>query len=113
MLLDMQRLRRWIDRRFPPRPGEASLLLRMESALASYVRGQALLSLILGASAGIGVYVLGVTGLLPGADHYALICGAWVALPEVLPYLGPWLGAIPVGIYAVVVDPISLIWVTL
>ena len=36
-----------------------------------------------------------------------------MALTEVLPYLGPWLGAIPVGIYAVVVDPVSLIWVTL
>jgi predicted PurR-regulated permease PerM len=113
MLLDMNRLHRWIDRKFPPRPGEGPLLYRMESALASYVRGQALLSLIIGASAGLGVYILGVTGLLPNADKYALIFGAWVALTEVLPYLGPWLGAIPVGIYALVVDPVSIIWVTL
>jgi predicted PurR-regulated permease PerM len=31
----------------------------------------------------------------------------------VLPYLGPWLGAVPVGIYALVVHPTSIIWVTL
>jgi predicted PurR-regulated permease PerM len=113
MLLDMPRLHRAIDRRFPPRPGEGSLLLRIESALASYVRGQALLSVIIGASAGIGIYILGVTGLLPGGDTYALVFGAWVALTELLPYLGPWLGAIPVGIYALVVDPIAVLWVTL
>jgi predicted PurR-regulated permease PerM len=109
----MHRLRRAVDRRFPPRPGEQPLLLRIEGALASYVRGQVLLSLIIGASAGIGIYILGVTGLLPHAQNYALIFGAWVALTEVLPYLGPWLGAIPAGAYALVVHPTSIIWVTL
>jgi predicted PurR-regulated permease PerM len=113
MLLDMPRLNRVIDRRFPPRPGETPLLLRIEHALASYVRGQALLSLIIGASAGIGIYVLGVTGLLPHGENYALIFGGWVALTEVLPYLGPWLGVIPVGIYAIVVHPPSILWVIL
>jgi putative heme transporter len=112
MLLDMPRLHRVVDRRFPPNEG-GPLLLRIESALASYVRGQALLSLIIGASAALGIYILGVTGLLPHGENYALVFGAWVALTEVLPYLGPWLGAIPVGIYAVVVHPTSLIWVTL
>ncbi len=112
MLLDMPRLHRVVDRRFPPNEG-GPLLLRIESALASYVRGQALLSLIIGASAALGVYILGVTGLLPHGENYALVFGAWVALTEVLPYLGPWLGAIPVGIYALVVHPPSLIWVTL
>jgi predicted PurR-regulated permease PerM len=112
MLLDMPRLHRVVDRRFPPQGGDP-LLIRIEHALASYVRGQALLSFIIGASAGIGIYILGVTGLLPHADSYALVFAAWVALTEVLPYLGPWLGAIPVGVYALVVDPISIIWVTL
>jgi len=44
---------------------------------------------------------------------YALLFGGWVALTELIPYLGPWLGAIPAGIYAAVVHPISLIWVTI
>ena len=30
-----------------------------------------------------------------------------------LPYLGPWLGAIPPVIYALVVDPLSALWVAL
>ena len=75
MLLDMQRLARVVDRRFPPHGGRP-LISRMEHALVSYVRGQILLSLIIGASAGIGLWILGVTGLLPGADNYALLFGA-------------------------------------
>ena len=38
-------------------------------------------------------------------SNYALVFGAWVALTEVLPYLGPWLGAIPPVVYALVVAP--------
>ena len=104
---------RAIDRRFPPRPGELPLLRSMEHALASYVRGQAALSLIIGVSAGIGIWILGAIGLLPHAQQYALLFGAWVALTEVIPYLGPWLGAIPPFIYALVVHPISALWVAL
>jgi predicted PurR-regulated permease PerM len=112
MLLDMQRLSRAVNRRFPPAGGRP-LISRMEHALVSYVRGQILLSLIIGSSAGLGIWILGVTGLLPGADNYALLFGAWVAFTEVLPYLGPWLGAIPPAIYALVVHPFSVIWVIL
>jgi predicted PurR-regulated permease PerM len=113
MLIDMQRLGRALDRRFPPRPGERSLLLRMEHALVSYVRGQAALSLIIGTSAGIGLWVLAVAGALPNAQQYALLFGAWVALTEIIPYLGPWLGAIPAVVYALVVHPLSALWVVL
>jgi predicted PurR-regulated permease PerM len=113
MLLDMQRLGRVIDRRFPPRPGEHPLLMSIERALASYVRGQAALSLIIGASAGIGLWVLAALGLLPHGQQYALLFGAWVAVTEIIPYLGPWLGAVPAVIYALVVHPISALWVVL
>jgi predicted PurR-regulated permease PerM len=83
----------------------------MEQAVAGYVKGQFLISLIIGASAGVGVWILGALGLVPGADKYALLFGAWVGLMELIPYLGPWLGAIPVAIYALVVHPISILWV--
>jgi predicted PurR-regulated permease PerM len=85
----------------------------MERAVAGYVRGQVLLSLIIGTSAGIGMWVLGTVGLVPGADKYAVLFGAWVAVMELIPYLGPWLGAIPPIIYALVVHPISAVWVAL
>jgi predicted PurR-regulated permease PerM len=113
MLLDMGRLSAAVDRRFPPRPDSGSLIPRLESALAGYVRGQVLLSLIIGVSAGIGLWVLGTLGWAEGMDQYALLFGAWVGFMELIPYLGPWLGAIPPVIYALIVDPVSAIWVTL
>ncbi len=113
MLLDMGRLSAAVDRRFPPRPDSGSLIPRIEKALAGYVRGQVLLSLIIGVSAGVGLWVLGTLGWAEGMDQYALLFGAWVGAMELIPYLGPWLGAIPPIIYALIVDPVSAIWVTL
>jgi len=113
MLLDMQRFGRAIDRRYPPRPGERTLLRSIEHSLASYVRGQVLLSLIIGTSAGIGLWTLATVGLLPRGQQYALLFGALVAATEVIPYLGPWLGAIPPFTYALVVHPLSALWVAL
>src|SRR5207237_9085910 len=113
MLLDMPRLRRVVDRRFPPAPGSSSLLTRIERALASYVRGQVLLSLIIGTSAGLGLWLLGTIGWAPGADRYAVLFGAWVAITELIPYVGPWLGAIPRSLYELVVHPLAALWVLL
>ena len=113
MLLDMPRFARFADRRFPPLDGGLPLTQRVERALVGYVNGQLLVSVIIGASAGLGMYVLGVLGWVPGADDYALVFGAWVAFTELIPYVGPWLGSIPPALYALVVDPISFIWVAL
>ncbi len=110
MLLDMERLERLIDRRFPPGAG-VPLTMRIERALASYVRGQLILSTVIGLSAGIGMWILGRTGLVPGADRYALLFGVWTAVIEVIPYIGPWLSAVPPAIYALVVHPVSVFWV--
>ncbi len=113
MLLDLPRLQRAIDRRFPPQPGSTALLLRMERSLTSYVRGQALVSLIIGTSAGVGLWLLGVLGWLPHGQKYALLFGAWTAVTELIPYLGPWLGSIPPLLYAIVTHPLSAVWVAL
>ena len=104
MLLDMPRLEAAIDRRFPP-AGGMPLTLRIERALIGYVRGQLLLSTIIGTSAGVGMWILGVTGLVPGAENYALVFGLWTAAVEVIPYIGPWLSAVPPAIYALVTIP--------
>src|SRR6185295_9475284 len=112
-LLDIERLSRRIDRRFPPARGSPPLLVQIEQALVGYVKGQALLSLIIGLSAGLGLWLLGTLGLAPGMTKYAVLFGAWVAFTELIPYLGPWLGAVPPFIYALIVHPISALWVAL
>ena len=113
MLLDIHRLGRVLDRRFPATDGGPPLLERMESALVSYVKGQLALSLIIAATAALGLWLLGATGLVPGLDRYALLFAAWVAFTELIPYLGPWLGAVPPVIYALFVHPLSAVWVAL
>ena len=110
MLLDMPRLERSIDERFPPHEGPP-LTQQIESALWGYVRGQAILSTVIGSSAGIGMWILGETGLVEGAEEYALLFGLWTAFIEVIPYIGPWLSAVPPVLYALFVDPIGVIWV--
>jgi predicted PurR-regulated permease PerM len=112
MLLDMQRLERSIDSRFPPHGGPP-LTQQIEGALWGYLKGQAILSTVIGTSAGVGMYILGVTGLVEGADEYALLFGLWTAFIEVIPYIGPWLSAVPPVIYALFVDPVGVIWVAL
>jgi predicted PurR-regulated permease PerM len=111
MLLDMPRLARTVDRRFPPHPGSRPLMWRVEHSLVAYVKGQLLLSAIIGTSAGVGLWLLGITGLLPGGDTYALLFGLFVAATELIPYLGPWLGALPPFFYALAVHPVAAIWV--
>ena len=115
MLLDIQRWSDRINRRFPPRHGDdPGLIGRMEQAIASYVRGQLLLSLIIGVSTGVGIYILGVVGAMPHGEKYAVAFGAWAGITELIPYIGPWLGAIPPVLYALVQGgPLSALWVAL
>jgi len=113
MLLDMDRLARAANRRFPSAPGTTPLVERMEKALLSYVKGQLALSVIIGASSGIGLWILGMTGLLPNGGKYALIFGVWAGVTELIPYVGPWLGAAPPVVYALVQHPLSAVWVVL
>jgi predicted PurR-regulated permease PerM len=113
MLLDMHRLAAAIDRRFPPAPGTLPLIQRMEIALAGYVKGQLLLSLIIGASAGVGIWILGMTGLMPNGTKYAAAFGVWAGICELIPYVGPWLGGAPPVLYALVQKPLSALWVFL
>jgi predicted PurR-regulated permease PerM len=112
MLLDMPRLEASIDRRFPPHGG-LPLTERIERALWGYVKGQVILSVVIGSSAGVGMWILGKTDAVDGAERYALLFGVWTAFIEVIPYIGPWLSAVPPAIYALVVDPIGFLWVAL
>jgi predicted PurR-regulated permease PerM len=112
MLLDMQRLTDAIDRRFPPH-GRGGFIVRMEQAVASYVKGQLLLSLIIGVSSGVGLWILGIVGLMPHGGRYAAAFGAWAGATELIPYIGPWLGAAPPVLYALVQHPLSALWVVL
>jgi predicted PurR-regulated permease PerM len=68
---------------------------RVQRAVFGYVRGQLLFSLIMGTSAGLMLWVLGSLGIFPEGKTYALLFGAWYGFAELIPYIGPAIGAAP------------------
>jgi predicted PurR-regulated permease PerM len=77
----------------------------IDNVLSAYVRGQLVLVLFVGALATLALMIIG----LPFAPVLGLIAGIF----EVLPNIGPYLGAIPAILIALATDPVSAIWVTL
>jgi predicted PurR-regulated permease PerM len=87
--------------------------LRVQRAVFHYVRGQLLFSLIMGTTAAVALWIFGLLGIFPDGQRYALFFGAFFGLMELIPYIGPVLGAIPPILVALFDNPISAIWVAL
>jgi predicted PurR-regulated permease PerM len=84
---------------------------RIQAAVLGYVRGQLLFSLIMGASAGVMLWILGSVGIFPDGRTYALAFGIFFAFAELIPYIGPAIGAAPpILIAAFGADPIDAVW---
>jgi predicted PurR-regulated permease PerM len=113
MLLDAPRLSRFLRRLFPPGEDDDDLITRCERALIGYVRGQTMVSLVIGTTAGVLMWILGVTGVFHNGNDYAIAFAAFVALVEVIPYVGPWIGAIPPMAVALAESPSAAIAVAL
>jgi predicted PurR-regulated permease PerM len=86
---------------------------RVQSAVFNYVRGQLLFSLIMGTSAGAALWIFGTIGIFPEGRTYALAFGVFFGLMELVPYVGPVLGALPPVLVALVQDPLTAVWVAL
>jgi predicted PurR-regulated permease PerM len=99
----------------PPGDGtrEDDFPRRITRAVGGYVRGQLLFSLAMGIGAGVGLYLFGVLGIFPDGKTYAVGFGAFFGLMELIPYVGPFLGAAPPMIVAFIQDPLTAVWVGL
>jgi putative heme transporter len=99
----------------PPGDGtrEDDFPRRVSRAVAGYVRGQLLFSIAMGVGAGVGLYLFGVLGIFPDGKTYALGFGAFFGLMELIPYVGPFLGAAPPVLVALFQDPLTAVWVSL
>jgi predicted PurR-regulated permease PerM len=86
---------------------------RVVRAVAGYLRGQLLFSLAMGLGAGIGLWIYGALGIFPDGQTYAVAFGVFFGLMELIPYVGPFLGALPPVLVALFQDPITAVWVAL
>jgi predicted PurR-regulated permease PerM len=55
------------------------------------------------------MWILGALGIFHGGGDYALAFAGWAALMEVIPYLGPVLGALPPLVVAVTESPTAAV----
>jgi predicted PurR-regulated permease PerM len=107
MLLDASRIAQFAERLGGPPAG--ALLRRTEHTLVQYIKAQVLISLIIGVSSGVAMLLLGVSGIFPPGETFAVVFGAWVFVAEFIPYVGPILGALPPILLALVTSPVAVI----
>lgn len=114
MLIDARRISAALARLFPVDDAVASVYFGgLQTSFTRFVKGQAVLALAVGLAAGLGVWILGwdVVGVWPEGAQYALLFGFWAGVTEVIPYVGPWLGALPPIVLALFHSPITALWV--
>src|SRR3954470_11159951 len=100
----------------PPGDGtpEDDFPTRIQAAVFGYVRGQLLFSLIMGTSAGVLLWVLGSVGIFPEGKTYALFFGAFYGFAELIPYVGPAVGAFPPVMIALFgSEPLDALWLVI
>ncbi len=115
MLLYGQRIGAVVRSVMPPGNGtlDDDYPTRVVRAVAGYVRGQLLFSLAMGTGAGLGLYAFGLLGIFPEGRTYALAFATFFGLMELIPYVGPFLGAAPPVLVAFFGDPLTGLWVAL
>ncbi|EGL83507.1 protein of unknown function UPF0118 [Caldalkalibacillus thermarum TA2.A1] len=75
----------------------------IDNSLGEYIRGQLIVSLLVGLLAVIGYYAIG----LP----YALFLGTVVGVFNIIPFFGPIIGTVLSSFVALVTDPGLILWV--
>ena len=85
--------------------GIKRFLRETDGVLGKYITGRLIETAVLGVLCFIGLSIFGV--------DYSLIMAVTVALTNLIPYFGPWLGAIPVLLLAFLNNPGSAIWIAI
>ncbi len=87
------------------RPYLTQLFRRVEERLGHWLRGQLLLGAIIAGATYLGLTLLHV--------KFALVLALIAGITELLPAIGPFIGAIPAVIVALSQQPILALWVTI
>jgi predicted PurR-regulated permease PerM len=82
----------------------------VQRAVSRYVGGQLLFSLIMGTSTGLALYIFGLVGIFPDGEKFAIAFAVFYGAMELVPYIGPILGAAPPVLVALFTKPIAAVW---
>ena len=87
---------------------------RVQRAVAGYVRGQLLFSVVMGTDAPASrCGCSALLGIFPDGRTYAFAFGTFFGVMELVPFIGPVLGAIPPVAVALFQNPLTALWVVL
>lgn len=78
------------------------IALQINEVLNQFIRGQLLIGATVGILNTVGFWIIG----LP----YAMVLGLLAGIFEIIPYFGPFLGAIPAAVIAALDSPTKLFW---
>lgn len=81
------------------------LARRVNKVVGRFIRGQLIVSTIVGILVACGLSLLGV--------RYALFLGLIAGVFDIIPYFGPILGAVPALLLALLRSPLTAVWVLL
>ncbi|MFO7173464.1 MAG: AI-2E family transporter [Bacillota bacterium] len=101
LLRDQERIKRGFTHLLPRRWRRLTLewLAGVDEVIGGFVRGQLVLAGLVGM---LAMVVAGVLGL-----RYAVLLGLWAAVAELIPYIGPVIGAVPAVVAGLSVSPLT------
>lgn len=103
LLKDGEKLPKFVLNICPPRMREGlhEVMHDMDKQISSYIQGQILVSMCIGAMVTIGFLIIGM--------EYALLLGFLAMITSVVPYLGPVIAITPAAVIALVTSPFMLV----
>ncbi|WP_236637605.1 AI-2E family transporter [Exiguobacterium sp. SH1S21] len=107
MLLDGKRLPDSIVKLLPSSYEKETrkILNDMHTTVKNYVHAQLIVAFFVGITSLIGLWIIGV--------DYAILLALFMMVTNIIPYVGPFLGAAPAVVVAFIQDPIKVLWVIL
>jgi predicted PurR-regulated permease PerM len=99
LLKDVKGMERTVIAFFPKKNRQEiiRLIRSVDEALGNYIRGQLLVAVVVGVLDYIGLLIIGMP--------YALLLSLIVAITNIIPYIGPFIGATPAILLALTVSP--------
>ncbi len=107
LTMDFPELKMWLLSWIPDRwrSDIVGLMIEMDNSLGSFIRGQLLISAIVGILIAVGLSIIGV--------DFALIIGLIAGIFNIVPYFGPIIGAVPAVVFALLRSPLTAVYVVL